>query len=343
MPSHLIQPAPHLRHTPTLMPNTPSPPTLPVPNPSLLQDHTSAPISTIHIKAHTSTNSVPANLNRLADTLASSAHYIHLPPISAPLPTFSMDPFTPYTDHDGWIETPIQSFVTNHLFRAHISHLVSPLSSLLLQPYLYDTRPPPDYPYSRAPSSFSAVVQLYLRAHQLDTAERLANRLPDRFDPCCRFGCRSIETEHHIFVSCPFFNHLREDTTKQLVSQTITILDIFCIPEHLRLPILSFTNHAVCDSNVWPAGLSFYYYGVHPKIDNITSNMSESSLSSQQIERLRSRLANTWHGIFIRLAGRIWGSVRRLSNTTQSSATSGVPLVLPQNLMLHRKMNVLKT
>ncbi|KAG6829686.1 hypothetical protein H0H92_003804 [Tricholoma furcatifolium] len=172
--------------------------------------------------------------------------------------------------------------------------------------------------YSHAPSSFSAVVQLYLRSNQLDTADRLARRLPDVFDPCCRMGCATIETEHPIFVTCPSFASLRKEATKQLVSQTITILDIFCIPMHLRHPITVFTNHALCDSHEWPAGLSLYYFGVMPKLNILTSSLVEANLSSDKLERLRSRLAKTWHAIFVRLAGRIWGMVRRLSRTSSS-------------------------
>ncbi|KAG6825618.1 hypothetical protein H0H92_003047 [Tricholoma furcatifolium] len=131
------------------------------------------------------------------------------------------------------------------------------------------------------------IVQLYLRSNQLDTADRLARRLPDVFDPCCRMGRATIETEHHIFVTCPSFTSLRNEATKQLVSQTITILDIFCI---------------------------------------LTSSLVKANLSSDKLERLRSRLAKTWHAIFVRLAGRIWGMVRRLSRTSSSPELPKVPM-----------------
>ncbi|KAG6825594.1 hypothetical protein H0H92_003159, partial [Tricholoma furcatifolium] len=152
----------------------------------------------------------------------------------------------------------------------------------------------------------------------LDTAEQLARRLPDIFDPCCRMGCPTIETEHHIFVACPSFDGLHEDATKQLVLQIVTILDIFCIPTHLRHPITIFTKHALCDSDDWPAGLSLYYFGVMPKLDNLTSSLIEANISFDKLEHLRSRLAKTWHAIFVRLAGRIWGMVRRLSQNSSS-------------------------
>ncbi|KAG6805886.1 hypothetical protein H0H92_013611, partial [Tricholoma furcatifolium] len=170
---------PDTSHLPTLPHSiqlVPTPPQHPISSSPALQTHPLSSINTIHTKAHTSANNTPANLNRLADRAASSAQSSLFPSISAPLPTFTMDTFTLYTDLDGWIESSIPNFINDRLLR-------------------------------------------------LDTAERLARRLPDVFDPRCRMGCPTIETEHHIFVACPSFAGLREDAAKQLVSQTITILD----------------------------------------------------------------------------------------------------------------------
>ncbi|KAG6824064.1 hypothetical protein H0H92_008103 [Tricholoma furcatifolium] len=99
---------------------------------------------------------------------------------------------------------------------------------------------------------------------------------------------------------------------------------------HLRHPITVFTNHALRDSHEWPAGLSLYYFGVMPKLNNLTSSLVEANLSSDKLERLRSRPAKAWHAIFVRLAGRIWGMVRRLSRTSSSPELPKVPMVLPQ-------------
>ncbi|KAG6810972.1 hypothetical protein H0H92_009555 [Tricholoma furcatifolium] len=44
---------------------------------------------------------------------------------------------------------------------------------------------------------------------------------------------------------------------------------------HLRHPITKFTKHALRDSDDWPAGLSLYYFGVMPKLDNLTSILVE--------------------------------------------------------------------
>jgi len=74
---------------------------------------------------------------------------------------------------------------------------------------LFDQSLPPSYPYIKAPSSYSAVVQLYTRSGQLDTALSLTTRLKDNNQPWCSFGCPSLEDAHHIFAQCPRFSPLR--------------------------------------------------------------------------------------------------------------------------------------
>ncbi|KAF8239259.1 hypothetical protein L208DRAFT_1017712, partial [Tricholoma matsutake] len=66
----------------------------------------------------------------------------------------------------------------------------------------YDQHPPPDYPYTRAPSSYSAVIQLYAHSDQLDLALTLSSRLHNGFQPWCRFGCHVLKSTHHIFTEC---------------------------------------------------------------------------------------------------------------------------------------------
>ncbi|KAG6822923.1 hypothetical protein H0H92_012047, partial [Tricholoma furcatifolium] len=82
-------------------------------------------LHTTHIKAHTNIDSLATNINRLADHLATSSHTSIIPLPSAPLPTFYMDPFTLYSEYDGWIETPIQPFITGRLFHNSTSARIS--------------------------------------------------------------------------------------------------------------------------------------------------------------------------------------------------------------------------
>jgi hypothetical protein len=85
--------------------------------------------------------------------------------------------------------------------------------------WVHDTTPPPDYPYTRALSAHSAVIQLYARSGQLPTAETLESRL--KLDSCmCRLGCLAVESMHHIFVDCTLFTEWREDAANELVVRT---------------------------------------------------------------------------------------------------------------------------
>ncbi|KAF6743690.1 hypothetical protein DFP72DRAFT_827283, partial [Ephemerocybe angulata] len=89
---------------------------------------------------------------------------------------------------------------------------------------LYDPYPPPTYPYHRALSSFSAVVQFYARSNQLDSSQNLAARMSSTDGRCC-FGCLTYESAHHLFVECPHFDEIRRRTTNQIISRATTILN----------------------------------------------------------------------------------------------------------------------
>jgi hypothetical protein len=63
--------------------------------------------------------------------------------------------------------------------------------------------------YTKSPSSSSAVIQLYARSGQLDTALHLSSRLKEGLQHWCRFGCQQIEDRHHILLQCPKFISLQ--------------------------------------------------------------------------------------------------------------------------------------
>jgi len=152
-------------------------------------------ISLLHSKAHTTDNTLPSQLNRLADHLASHSHYDLLPPSPLPPPTFAMDDFTLYSPSHGFIETNISSFIDSLLSNLSFSSLDT-YHAPLIPSSLFDDTPPPSYSYLQALSSFSAVVQLYLRCGQLDTSFSLSHHLSDGTQPWCRFGCYAIEDPH---------------------------------------------------------------------------------------------------------------------------------------------------
>ncbi|KAF5376641.1 hypothetical protein D9615_007876 [Tricholomella constricta] len=264
-----------------------------------------------HVKAHTDSQSPPAQLNRLADHVATTSQYSSLPVPPAPIPTFFMDEFSVFRRDVGWIECNLLRYVQNSL--AYLNFSLHPTLNHFSTP-IYDRRAPPNYPYTRASSSFSAVVQLYLRAHQLDTASRLSARMRSSLQPYCRFGCTSLEDARHIFVRCPRFATLREEANKTIVSATTTLLDVYRVPTHYQSCTLEHACTISHDSQSWPTGCTMYYYGVLPDIDDITSDLTRTSLPAAKLQRLRLRIAATWHTAFIRLAGRIWGIVKRAAS-----------------------------
>ncbi|RDB16505.1 hypothetical protein Hypma_002957 [Hypsizygus marmoreus] len=288
------------------------------------------PIHTQHVTAHTSSSSPPAQLNRLADHIATSAQHTLPPP--APLPTFFMDEYTPFSDAGSWLEGSLLTHVQHSLAQFYVAN-TSSLASFSLSNFIHDYRPPPDFPYTRASSSYSAVVQLYLRAHQLDTAYRLSRRLQSGQQPYCRFGCSNIEDARHVFVHCPRFASLRDEVNKTIVSATTTLLDVYQVPAQYHSRTLEHACTISFDSQSWPLGCTMYYYGVLPDMNDITRDLNNAPLPATKVERLRHNIANTWHTHLIRLAGRIWGIVRRThSPSPDTKQTTKTIISLPTHL-----------
>jgi hypothetical protein len=189
----------------------------------------------------------------------------------------------------------------------------------------FDSTPPPPYPYTRAASSYSMVVQLYLRSGQLDTSLSRAARLKDDPQPWCRFGCCCFEDPHHIFVRCPHFSPLRVLRASELCSSIDRILQTTSVPTADRLFILDRVSDLFLDSDTtWPAGRSLFYLGVLPiffprNLDN---------------PRIHSRLAHECHTFSIRLAGQIWASARcaLFAKFHSSSRTQSHIITLPSFL-----------
>lgn len=122
----------------------------------------------VHVKAHTCSSSISAHLNHHADYVASTSHHHQKPSLlpSALVPTFSMDSYVLYSHSLGFIESNIPVFISDLLsklwpvdFKA--CHELLPVLTT------FDDTSPPSYPYGKATSAYSTVVQLYSRSGQL--------------------------------------------------------------------------------------------------------------------------------------------------------------------------------
>lgn len=205
-----------------------------------------------------------------------------------------------YSSSHGFIESSIFCYVDSLLAKTQAATLDTCHEPLPPLP-LFDNTPPPTYPYTKSPSSYSAVVQLYARSGQLDTALHLYSRLKEELQPWCRFGCQKIEDPHHTFVLCPKFTALRDTYTHRLKAVVLSILDTYHPSEQDISFIIEQVSNLFSDSDVWPSRRSGYYLGILPRLvpgPHISSIM-------------HSRLAQQAHTMSIQLAGRIWGSVRR--------------------------------
>ena len=150
----------------------------------------------------------------------------------------------------GFIESTVFYYVDSLLAKAHAATLNTchePLPSLPL----FDNTPPPTYPYTKSLSSYSAVIQLYARSGQLDTALHLSSRLKEGFQPWCRFGCQKIEEPHHIFILCQDSPHseilIPNDWNLQ------SSLNAYHPPEQDISFIIKQVSNLFSDSTVWPS------------------------------------------------------------------------------------------
>ncbi|KAJ7777757.1 hypothetical protein B0H14DRAFT_2401425 [Mycena olivaceomarginata] len=274
-------------------------------------------VNMLYTRGHSAELTLPSQLNREADHYASgSQRFPRLVPF-APTPTFTMDAYTLHTKADGWIESNTRNFIDFFLAREAAERLAHG-NKLRMLASIHDEMPPPDYPYTRALSAHSAVIQLYVQSGQLPTAEVLESRSKI---PCCmcRLGCDAVESAHHIFVDCVEFEewrraageeaHLR--TERKLVEAGISR------DEDQRAILNSAKSLFVDDATVWPLKISQYYLGRIPRIsDHITREMVPDIAKRR---KLASHLSADWHTSAIRLAGRIFGSIQRTMATRAAS------------------------
>jgi hypothetical protein len=245
-----------------------------------------------------------------------------------------MDRFTPFCPPFNYIESNLSSLI--HSLLASRSFHDSSFGPLpILSPFLYDSSPPPLHPYTRTSSSFSAVVQLYARSGQLPTNLTLAKRFHSG-SPFCRYGCRSLEDAHHLFVHCPAFDALRDEASKSLREDTERVLTQQSFTPSVTSHLEHAVTHLFQDDPSWPLHSSRFYLGLLPPL--LPSPMTLDSAPGES-RRPLLRLAHSCHSSSIRLAARIWGSALRhyLSSTAKPGPRqplSTASLLLKSNLSL---------
>ncbi|KAJ7813186.1 hypothetical protein B0H13DRAFT_1477577, partial [Mycena leptocephala] len=171
-----------------------------------------------YTRGHSAELSIESQLNREADHYASkSQRYPDLIPL-APIPSFTMDDFTFHRDPDGWIESNVRSFV-DYFLASEMAQKMAIGNRMRMLTWVHNTHAPPDYPYTRAVSAHSAVIQLYARSGQLPLAETLMAR--SKLDSStCRLCSNAIESMHHIFVDCRKFEGWRTEAGAEVATRT---------------------------------------------------------------------------------------------------------------------------
>jgi hypothetical protein len=261
-----------------------------------------------YTKAHTTDITLPASLNREADHYASSAQK-HIPSIpAAPVPTFFMDPYTFHWEHDGWIESNICYFV-DHFAAKAVANKIALMPKHRMATWLYDPTPPPPWIYTKAPSAYTALVQLYARSGQLASAEGMFQKKAAT-SLLCRFGCPATENPHHIFVDCERYSELRTSALTAVMSSVQKrLVEAEVDPCHQN-SVMNTVKYIFSDSkDVWPLQSSAYFLGQIPKIEPLLS--SRAMTSSVDRSRLIHIIANDLHLSSTRLASRIYGDYQK--------------------------------
>ncbi|KAJ7079987.1 hypothetical protein B0H15DRAFT_762330, partial [Mycena belliarum] len=209
------------------------------------------PLKIVYTPGHSDEVSIPARMNLEADHYASSAQRYIADVPAAPIPTFFMDEFTFYTTADGWIESSIRHYTD----KSQISSASTTLGDGHQQRMtlaLYDSKSPPEFPYTHAYSAYSAVVQLYARSGQLPVADLLYSRAK-MADPQCRNGCDAVEDQHHIFVMCTRYAEWRSSAAQETLTRTNNKLGEKGIEEADRVGLLTIAKSLFTDNiDIWP-------------------------------------------------------------------------------------------
>ena len=259
---------------------------------------------------HSKDASVETNLNNEADALATSSQRNVRNLLTLPTPTFHMNQYTYFHNLDGWIESNISSYVEMALVQDTALDLSNGHKNRMTT-WLYSPEAPPEHPYNKSTSAYSAVVQLYARSGQLPTADTLYKRgkLPTDF---CRLGCDEIESPHHLFVHCKHYQKWRDDATDEVLKKTKLKLETLLsnVEPSIHKNIMKYAKSLFLDDHsIWPLKVTQYYLGQVPNVNPVIEDIPD--VTTLQRRRITSHVASDWHIAAVRLAGRIFGDVQK--------------------------------
>lgn len=225
---------------------------------------------------------------------------------AAPPPTFFMDEFTLASDLDGWIESSARQYFTHHRTRQEARGLQVGHDNRMATDLYSHSRP--EYPYTRAFSAYSALVQLYARSGQLPTALVDSQRTKDTpTSPACRYGCPAIESDFHVFTECRRFEVYRAEAGLELRKRIERRLSRTALPENAKLELLRVSQSFFTDDAIWPLGFPHYYLGHVPVLRSFVP--LDSFATALEHSSCVTACESDWHFAGFRLAGRIWGTV----------------------------------
>lgn len=265
-------------------------------------------VDVAYTPGHSNVDSIEPKMNNEADFFASSSQKIvkNLPAL--PIPSFFMNDYTFFSKSDGWIESNIPYYIdTNMAIQKASSFAIG--HGQRMSTWVHDKRSPPDYPYLKAVSAYSATVQLYARSGQLATADILKKR-GKLNDDRCRLGCDRIETMRHLFVHCQQYEDWHRNAGKEVVEKTELKLTTMKIEGVVRDNLLNTAKFLFTDNpSVWPLHHTLFYLGQIPDLDPLIP--AETGISEMEAKRLKYHLSSDWHTSSVRLAGRIFGDFQR--------------------------------
>lgn len=250
-------------------------------------------------------------MNAEADYYASKSHTIAPTLLTAPSPTFFMDPFTFYRSKNGWIESNVQDLMSNDAISQTQASLGYHRGNRMAS-WLYNPGPHPQYPYIRAVSAYSALVQLYARSGQLPTPDLNHSRGIGDSRLCC-FGCRTPADTQHIFRECRHFDKIRSTARGTLIAAVTTKMEEAKLPdeaEPLKTRLLHIAESFFYNNNeIWLLHYTAFYLGHVPEFNSFVK--AQYFTSEAKRNKFARELHSEFHLTGIRLAGRIFAEYRR--------------------------------
>jgi hypothetical protein len=221
-------------------------------------------------------------LNQQADHYASAAQKVISSIPIAPVPSCFMEPYTFHHEPDGWIKLNIRHFI-NHFSAIATADKLALMPRHRMLTWLHNPNPPPPWIYTKAPSAYTTLVQLYAHSGQLVTAHGMCQKKA-LTSPICHFGCPYTENPHHLFIVCPRYSEMQLRALESLTMSIKTRLDKDEVNSSNQQCVLDTIEYIFSDSEItWPLHSSMYYLGQLPKLEPLLSPL----LSPNTVNRAR--------------------------------------------------------